>query len=95
MVVTCPPRDCWNREGVMWLEARVFDRREAELQERVDRRRIRVVYAAERETNHLRSELEAFRGHVSSLEDIDAEASIVIDTTCVTPEVSVAEELEA
>ncbi|NIP82298.1 MAG: hydrogenase iron-sulfur subunit, partial [Gemmatimonadetes bacterium] len=38
MVVACPPRDCWNREGVTWLEERVYNEREAELKDRVDRR---------------------------------------------------------
>lgn len=50
LILTCPPRDCWNREGPRWLGERIYNRREAELQERVDRARIRVaaVNAAER-----------------------------------------------
>jgi hypothetical protein len=55
---------------------------------------VRVVYAAECEARQLRVEVEAFRGHVRSLEEIDAEASILIDTTCVTPQVSVVEEVK-
>ena len=47
LVASCPPRDCWNREGVTWLEERVYRGREAELKERVDRRRVRVAYAGE------------------------------------------------
>jgi coenzyme F420-reducing hydrogenase delta subunit/Pyruvate/2-oxoacid:ferredoxin oxidoreductase delta subunit len=46
MVVSCPPRDCRNREGPKWLEQRVYHDREAELQARVDRRRIRLAVAA-------------------------------------------------
>jgi ferredoxin len=38
----CAPRDCVSREGPKWLHERVFNDREAELQPRVDRRRIRV-----------------------------------------------------
>lgn len=43
LVLTCPPRDCWNREGPRWLTERVYNGREAELQERVDRARVRVA----------------------------------------------------
>jgi coenzyme F420-reducing hydrogenase delta subunit len=42
MVCACPPRDCVSREGPKWLEARLYHEREAELQERVDRRRVRM-----------------------------------------------------
>src|SRR3970282_84102 len=42
LVVSCPPRDCWSREGPKWLEERVYHDREAELQPRVDRRRVRL-----------------------------------------------------
>ena len=46
LVLTCPPRDCWNREGPQWLAARVYDGREAELQARVDRARVRIGAAS-------------------------------------------------
>jgi ferredoxin len=45
LVIACPPRDCWNREGPRWLLERLYHDREAELQARVDRRRVRVAYA--------------------------------------------------
>jgi coenzyme F420-reducing hydrogenase delta subunit len=50
LILSCPPRDCWNREGPKWLRERVYAGREAELQERVDRQRVRIVgvNAAER-----------------------------------------------
>ena len=40
MVAGCPPRDCVGREGPKWLDARLYLDREAELQARVDRRRV-------------------------------------------------------
>ncbi len=42
LVFTCPPRDCAGREGPKWLGERLFNEREAELQSRVDRRRVGV-----------------------------------------------------
>ncbi|MFN7940381.1 MAG: hydrogenase iron-sulfur subunit [Thermoanaerobaculia bacterium] len=42
-LLTCSPRDCYFREGPKWLAARVFDGREAELPERVDRLRVEVA----------------------------------------------------
>lgn len=53
LVVACPGRDCWNREGGRWLNARVHDGREAELQARVDRSRVRLCYLSARETSRL------------------------------------------
>lgn len=49
MVVSCPDRDCTNREGPKWLEQRVYHDREAELMARVDRRRIRLLRASRAE----------------------------------------------
>lgn len=49
MVVSCPSRDCTNREGPKWLEQRVYHDREAELMARVDRRRVRLLEAARAE----------------------------------------------
>jgi coenzyme F420-reducing hydrogenase delta subunit/Pyruvate/2-oxoacid:ferredoxin oxidoreductase delta subunit len=91
MVVTCPPRDCWNREGVTWFEERAFEKREAELQDRVDRRRLRVVYAAEMESKHLARELVTFQDDLADLGAVPAERAIEIDAICAVPEVSVAE----
>ncbi|MEK6613174.1 MAG: hydrogenase iron-sulfur subunit [Gemmatimonadota bacterium] len=42
LVFACPPRDCAGREGPKWLGERLFNEREAELQSRVDRRRVGV-----------------------------------------------------
>jgi coenzyme F420-reducing hydrogenase delta subunit len=92
LVVSCPPRDCWNREGAVWLEERVYNGREAELKERVDRRRVRVAYAGEGETLRVAAALQAYRQDLAALEAARGEEDIVLDVACETPEVSVAEE---
>jgi Pyruvate/2-oxoacid:ferredoxin oxidoreductase delta subunit/coenzyme F420-reducing hydrogenase delta subunit len=46
IVFSCPPRDCRGREGPKWLEQRMYHDREAELQSRVDRRRVRLSTVA-------------------------------------------------
>jgi coenzyme F420-reducing hydrogenase delta subunit/Pyruvate/2-oxoacid:ferredoxin oxidoreductase delta subunit len=61
MIVACPPRDCWNREGPKWLEERLYHDREAELKARVDRARVRVVHASAFEEAVVATELAAFR----------------------------------
>jgi ferredoxin len=61
MVVSCPARDCWNREGGKWVEARMYQDREAELKERVDRRRVRLIEAGASEGGLVQHELAAFR----------------------------------
>jgi ferredoxin len=75
IVLPCPPRDCVHREGPLWLEGRMYKGREADLQPRVERARVRIgnVNAAAR-----RQTLEAlavFAAEVASLDPkIDADA---------------------
>jgi ferredoxin/coenzyme F420-reducing hydrogenase delta subunit len=68
LVAACPPRDCTSREGPKWLAARLFEGREAELQERVDRRRVGLVHAGEAEGGVVRRALAALRAEVAALE---------------------------
>ena len=67
LVIACPPRDCWNREGAIWLEQRLFHEREAELRERVDRRRVRLVTASRGDPREARRAIRAFREAVASI----------------------------
>jgi coenzyme F420-reducing hydrogenase delta subunit len=87
LIVSCPPRDCWNREGPKWLEARLFHEREAELRERVDRRRVRLVYAGLGERGLLRTALATFREEIAALEATAAEPDIDLDRLCDVTEV--------
>jgi len=87
MVVACPERDCWNREGSKWLEQRLYHDREAELQERVDRRRVRLVHRRWGEDVQLRAQLEAFRRDVARMEGVAAaETEIDLIAECETPD---------
>lgn len=92
MIVSCPPRDCWNREGVTWMEERMYDGREAELQDRVDRTRLRVVHAGEGEQRMLTDAVARFRAQIRALDRARTERVIEIDTTCEVPEISVVEQ---
>ena len=60
-LVTCPDRDCLFREGPKWLEQRIYYEREAELQERVDRRQIRIGAFGPGELPRARRAVAAFR----------------------------------
>jgi hypothetical protein len=46
VICGCPPRDCVGREGPKWLSERLYNDREAELQPRVDRRRVQTLTLA-------------------------------------------------
>jgi len=92
MVVSCPPRDCWNREGVKWLAERLYNERAAELKDRVDRRRLRVTHASEGQAGSLVREVERFRAEVRSLERTLGESSIELNPECDLPAISVAQE---
>jgi coenzyme F420-reducing hydrogenase delta subunit len=85
MVTSCVPRDCWNREGPKWLEQRLYHEREAELQERVDRRRIRLVHMAEAERPELLAALRDFRRDLDALAAAESERAIDLERECEIP----------
>jgi ferredoxin len=68
LVASCPPRDCIGREGPKWLHERLFNDREAELQPRVDRRRLRTTTLA---PGDLASAMTAYREFVSELDQLE------------------------
>jgi coenzyme F420-reducing hydrogenase delta subunit/Pyruvate/2-oxoacid:ferredoxin oxidoreductase delta subunit len=84
LVLACPPRDCWHREGPRWLVERAFHGREAELQARVDRRRVRIASASAGERSVAVAALDAFRNALEHLEPpaVTAIRSPEIDATC-------------
>ena len=85
LIASCPPRDCWNREGSRWLEQRLYHEREAELQERVDRRRVRLCWAGEAEGRQLLDALHEFRGDLAALDAANAEAEPDVGRRCELP----------
>ena len=82
LIVSCPPRDCWTREGVTWMEQRLYHEREAELQARVDRRRIRVVHAALGEHAEVRLALASFREELHAIGQTEAEVDVSVQRAC-------------
>jgi ferredoxin/coenzyme F420-reducing hydrogenase delta subunit len=80
LVVGCPEHDGRTREGVTWAQERLFEGRKAELKERVDRNRIRLVQAALGESAVLSDAARAFVAHIESLAqpaDDDEEIDVV------------------
>jgi coenzyme F420-reducing hydrogenase delta subunit/Pyruvate/2-oxoacid:ferredoxin oxidoreductase delta subunit len=82
LISACPERDCWSREGPRWLEQRLYHDREAELQARVDRRRVRLVHGARGEREGLVSAIAAFRQDVEHLARTDFETEIDLIAEC-------------
>jgi quinol-cytochrome oxidoreductase complex cytochrome b subunit/coenzyme F420-reducing hydrogenase delta subunit len=82
LVIACPPRDCWNREGPRWLSERIYHDREAELQPRVDRRRVRVATANASESAEAVAALRDFMVSTARLDGPLAESSSEIDMVC-------------
>ena len=90
LVAGCPPRDCWNREGSRWLEERIYHDREAELKERVDRRRIRLAVGGRGERAALLAELRRFQAEVRALAAAPGEDVIDLLLLC-EPDIGAAE----
>lgn len=81
IVLACPPRDCWHREGPKWLDQRVYHEREAELQARVDRARVRIVGVNSWESTLAIAALRQFAADVDALAP-PAQDMPAIETTC-------------
>jgi coenzyme F420-reducing hydrogenase delta subunit/Pyruvate/2-oxoacid:ferredoxin oxidoreductase delta subunit len=77
IVFSCPPRDCRGREGPKWLEQRVHHDREAELQSRVDRKRVRLATMA---AGDLAGTLAAFRSFERDVDALARPSSVSMDT---------------
>ena len=82
LVVACPPRDCWGREGPKWLVERLFNERAAELKARVDRGRVRVAHASYYDRHALETAVDDFAQALAHLDAPAAEAAIEVDTEC-------------
>lgn len=81
LVVSCPPRDCRNREGPAWLVERMYHDREAELQARVDRRRVAVVFAGAMERGVALDALRQLQQSVAGLAP-EAPQGLELDAVC-------------
>jgi len=68
LVVGCPKHDGRTREGVTWAEERLFEGRKADLKERVDKQRVRVVQAGLAEESVLQRAVITFANEIATLE---------------------------
>lgn len=82
LILSCPPRDCRNREGPVWLEQRLYHEREAELQARVDRRRLRVAHVGGADAGDALVALAELRSAVARLERPTVEDEPSLDAVC-------------
>lgn len=82
LVLPCPERDCRNREGPRWLEARLFAGREAELQERVDRRRVAVAAVSAMDAAAAVAAVRRFRETLAELDGPAAERDGDVEAVC-------------
>ncbi len=88
LVVACPERDCRGWAGGKWLAQRVHEGREAELQERVDRRRVRIIEAGAGERALLTRALAEFRGEIVALAEARRAEEVDIVELCDSGEVA-------
>lgn len=82
IVYGCPPRDCVGREGPKWLRERLFNNREAELQPRVDRQRVRIATLAPGDLAGTLTAFDRFRHELAALAIPEPERDLEIDTLC-------------
>jgi ferredoxin len=85
LVLPCPERDCRNREGPRWLDARLYAGREAELQDRVDRRRVAVAAAGAMDVGAAVTALRQSRDKLAALDRPTADADGDPDIVCERP----------
>lgn len=85
IIFSCPPRDCRGREGPTWLEQRLYHDREAELQARVDKRRVALATMAIGDLPGTLAAYTAFRQRVAGLALPDVDASHDVELACDPP----------
>lgn len=81
-LLSCPERDCHHREGPKWNRERVYNDREAELQARVDRKRIRSGAFSASEMAHVLVELDQFDQELEALEAVERESTPELEIVC-------------
>jgi coenzyme F420-reducing hydrogenase delta subunit len=82
LVLACPARDCWHREGPKWLLERVYHGREAELQPRVSPARVRVAHVNSGDCATAVELLRAFARDVAALERPAVDDGLVEQAEC-------------
>lgn len=82
LVLSCPMRDCWHREGAQRLVERVHHGREAELQARVDRARVRIAEAGAGEQTRVLALVRTFSAEVKALGERPAGDEAAPDAEC-------------
>ncbi|MBI3568037.1 MAG: cytochrome b N-terminal domain-containing protein [Gemmatimonadetes bacterium] len=85
IVCGCPPRDCVGREGPKWLAERFFNEREAELQPRVERDRVRIATMAGGDLRGTLAAYDDFARHVAALRRPEREANVELQAECAPP----------
>lgn len=82
-VLACPERDCFYRFGTRWMGERLFHDREAELQERVDKRRVRLAGFSKADWPAARADLSQFQEAVRQMAHLGAaEEQVDLLTEC-------------
>jgi len=70
-VAGCAERDCFNRYGERWTEARFARERDPFLRRRVPRARVRTVWAGPSERGRLKDELAAFSAELADMPEFE------------------------
>jgi hypothetical protein len=84
LVLACPPRDCRNREGPKWTGERIYHDRDAELQSRVDRRRVAMAYAGPGEGREAVEAVRALKASIAALAVPEPDADLDLVAICET-----------
>jgi ferredoxin/coenzyme F420-reducing hydrogenase delta subunit len=82
LVVGCPEHDGRTREGVTWTAERLFEGRKADLKQRVDRSRVRLVQATLGEGVALHAAVTTFAADIDALADISEGEQIDLLALC-------------
>lgn len=82
-VLACPERDCAFRFGPRWIRERLFNDREAELRERVDKSRVRVGSFGKADAVQAVAEIRSFRAEIAArAAERSAEEHVEVEGEC-------------
>jgi len=70
-IISCPERNCSNREGPKWLRARLYENHESSLNPMIDKNLIRLIHLGASETMEATRKLDEFSKELKKKENAD------------------------
>lgn len=87
-MLACPERDCTYREGAAWMAERIYNDREAELRDRVDKNRVRLAHFGRGEKSEALHSIRSFQAELKAGDTPQADSADDLERDCEEPAIA-------